>query len=124
MSPARRFTAVLLGLRVAYGLGLLAAPARLATGWLGEDASTQPVKVPLRGVGGREVAVHGAALLATLGGGPVRPWLAVSVAGDVSDIAATAIGRGPLPGGAVPKTAALAGASAALTLAAAALVGD
>jgi hypothetical protein len=124
MSNARRLTAAVLGLRIAYGLGLLAVPARLGTGWLGDDAGTQPVKVPLRGLGGREVAVHTAALLATLGGAPVRPWLAVSIAGDVTDIAATTAGRGELPSGAAAKTAGVAGVSAALTLVAAALVDD
>ena len=39
----------------------------------------------------------------------------VSIAGDLSDIAFTAAGRSGLPKGSAPKTAAVAGGSAALT---------
>jgi hypothetical protein len=102
-----------LGFRVAYGAGLIAAPDRLAKNWLGplDDAA----RVGLRGIGGREIAVHGAAIAAAAGGRPLAPWLAVSIAGDLNDIAATFAGRRGIPAGAAGKTAAVAGGSAALT---------
>ena len=80
----------MLGLRVAYGAGLIAAPERLARRWLGPAAGAPPTQVPLRGLGAREIVVHGAAIAAALRGLPLRPFLAASVAGDLADILATA----------------------------------
>lgn len=112
----------ILGLRVAYGIGLIAAPERLSRRWLGPVVAARAAQVPLRGIGGREVAVHGAALIAVLTGAPVRPWLGVSIAGDLSDIAATAVAYDDVPAGSVFATLAVAGASALLTVALAATV--
>ncbi len=124
MMPSRsRIAAVaVLSLRVAYGAGLIAAPERLARRWLGPTAADAPVQVALRGLGGREVAVHGLAIAAALRGAPVRPLLGVSIAGDLSDIAATAAGRRGLPSGSAPATLAVAGGSALVTAAVAAVV--
>jgi hypothetical protein len=110
-----------LSARTAYGAGLIAAPERITAAWLGPAASTAPVQVPVRGLGAREAILHGAALAVALGGRPLRPWLAASIAGDLTDIAATAIGRHQLPPGVARKTLTLAGASAlaSATLAAA-----
>jgi hypothetical protein len=114
--PLPRAAAIsVLSLRVAYGVALIAAPSRLARGWLGPTGA--PTNVALRGVGAREVAIHGVALVAALRGAPLRPWLAVSLAGDLGDIAATAVSADGLPEGAVPKTVAVAGASALVTAA-------
>jgi hypothetical protein len=121
--PLPRTAAIaVLSLRVAYGVGLIVAPSRLTRSWLGPTPA--PTNVPLRGVGAREAAVHGAALVAARRGAPLRPWLAVSLAGDLADIAATAADASALPGGALPKTAAVAGGSALLTAAVAAAVGS
>jgi hypothetical protein len=105
----------ILGFRVLYGAGLLLAPDKITKSWLGplDDAS----RVALRGLGAREVALHVLAIGAVLGDKPVKPLLAASIAGDLNDIAATVLGRSGLPGGAAPKTAAVAGASAVLTAA-------
>lgn len=104
-----------LGLRVAYGAALLAAPRKVTKSWLGPggDATT----VALRALGAREVLLHGFAIGAVLREQPVAPWLLASIGGDVSDIASTFASRSGLPGGAAPKTAAVAGGSAALTAA-------
>ncbi len=119
--PVTRTAAIaVLSLRVAYGVALVAAPSRLARGWLGPTGA--PAEVALRGLGVRETAVHAVALAAALRGGPLRPWLGVSLAGDLGDIAATAVGGPALPDGAVPKTAAVAGVSALLTAAVAVAV--
>jgi hypothetical protein len=122
MSRARIAAVVVLGLRIAYGLGLVAAPARLTKSWLGPAGAQPATQVPVRGVGAREIALHGAALVAAATGAPVRPWLAASVAGDLADIASTAAAGRALPARAVPKTAAAAGVSAALTAGVAAVV--
>lgn len=109
-------TAVL-ALRIAYGAALIAAPAGLTRSWLGPAAAQAPTQVALRGLGAREILLHAGGLAATLRGGAVRPWLAASIAGDVSDIAATVAGRRGLPGGAARATVAVAGASALVSAA-------
>lgn len=122
MTPAKTAALAVLGLRVAYGAGLVAAPERLARRWLGPSAATPPTQVPLRALGVREALLHGGAILAVLNDQPVRPWLAASIAGDLSDIASTVAGRRGLPGEAPVATAVVAGASAALSAAVAAAV--
>jgi hypothetical protein len=120
---ARTLAAVgVLGLRIAYGAGLVAAPGRLSRSWLGAAGGTPPTQIALRGLGAREIALHAAALTVALRGGPLRPWLAASLAGDLSDAGATFAGRAALPAGAAAKTAAVAGGSAVLTAALAAVV--
>ena len=115
-------TLTLLGLRVAYGVGLIAAPERLTLRWLGDAAAAPPTQVPLRGMGAREIVVHGAAIAAALNDAPLRPFLAASAAGDVADILATVAGRRGLPDGAPQATLVVAGGSALLTAALAAAV--
>ncbi len=122
MTPAdpalRLATASVLSLRIAYGVGLIVAPGKLAGGrWLGAGARRGAAQVPLRGMGAREVGVHGAALLAALRGDPVRPLLAISILGDLGDIGSTALAREDLPEGSAAATAAVAGGSLVLTAA-------
>lgn len=107
------FALAVLGFRVAYGAALLVAPQKVVKSWLGPTGDA--TEVALRGLGAREVGIHSAGIVAVLSGADVRPYLAVSIAGDLSDIASTAIGRRGLPSGSAPKTAAVAGGSAALT---------
>ena len=117
----RAGTAALLSLRVAYGLALIAAPEKVAGNrWLGPGARAAAAQVPLRGLGAREAALHGLALAALFRGAPVRPLLGASIAGDLTDVGATAIARGGLPEGSAAATAAVAGGSALLTALAAA----
>ncbi len=101
-SPAVRFgTLAVLSSRVAYGFALLVSPERVAAKrWLGEGARKSAAQVPL------------------------RPILAVSIAGDLADIGATAIARDGLPQGSAAATAAVAGGSLLLTAAIAALVDE
>ena len=111
-----------LALRIAYGIGLIAAPRRLALRWLGPDAERAPVQVALRGLGAREVILHGGALLALARDEPVWTWLAASAAGDLTDVLAIAAGRHQLPSGSAPATLAVGGGSALLSLAVAVAV--
>ncbi len=123
-SPAVRGAAVaILSFRVAYGAALLVVPAKVAGNrWLGAGAGEPAAQVALRGLGAREVGLHGLALVGLLRGLPVRPLLGASIACDFSDIASTAISREGLPGGSAGATAAVAGGSALLTAAVAALI--
>jgi hypothetical protein len=76
-------------LRVAYALGLLAAPARVARPWLGADSGRPAAEVALRGLGMRDLALAAGAAAAAATGGPARWWLAACAAGDAADLAAT-----------------------------------
>lgn len=112
----RRATTALLGFRIAYGAALLIAPGKVAGNrWLGAGARQPAATVALRGLGAREVAVHGIALAQLARGNPLRPYLAASIAGDLADIAAAFISRDGLPEGSPTATAAVAGGSATLT---------
>jgi hypothetical protein len=112
----RRAATTLLSFRIAYGVALLVAPGKVAGNrWLGPGAHDPAATVALRGLGAREVAVHGIALARLARHEAVRPWLAASIAGDVADIAAALISRDGLPTGSPAATAAVAGTSAALT---------
>jgi hypothetical protein len=119
MTPVtiRRATAGVLAVRIAYGVGLVLAPRRLGGPWLGPAATEGPTQVPLRALGVRETAWHVGALVALRRGRPIRPWLAGSLAGDLTDIAATVAVRAQLPGGAAVKTGLVGGASALAVLA-------
>ncbi len=111
-SPIRGLAVAVLGLRIAYGAGLIAAPARLAERWLGAEADRAPTQVPLRALGTREIVLHVGGLLAALRDRPLRPWLLASAAGDLTDVAATFAGRRQLPDGSALATLAVGGGSA------------
>ncbi|MDQ6776427.1 MAG: hypothetical protein M3071_09485 [Actinomycetota bacterium] len=104
--------AVLLA-RIGYGAVLVLDPARLTKRWLGPPS--EPTEVALRGLGAREIVLHAMALVCALRGGPVRPFLAASMAGDLADIGATVAARRGIPKRAVPATIVVAGASMALS---------
>jgi hypothetical protein len=117
----KKAAAAVLGFRVAYGAALLIAPGKVAGNrWLGPGAKAPAATVALRGLGAREVAVHGIALAVLAQDGAARPWLVASVAGDLADIVSTFSSRDGLPDGSAAATAAVAGGSAALTAAVAA----
>jgi hypothetical protein len=122
MPPVRLAAVSVLALRAAYGAALLAAPGRVTRQWLGPAAARPPAVVAVRGLAAREIAVHVAAMVDALRGAPLRPWLALSIAGDLADIAATAAGRHGVPDKAPAKTLAVAGGSAAISAALALLV--
>jgi hypothetical protein len=117
MTPTRITAIPVLGLRIAYGIGLIAAPERLGSRWLGPSVRSGSMHVTLRGIGAREVAVHGAALGAAVSGAPLLTWLVVSIAGDVGDTVATVLARDELPEGSAKATLLVAGGSALITAA-------
>jgi hypothetical protein len=122
MTLTRATASTVLGLRVAYGVALMVRPARLVVRWLGDAANEAPVQVALRGLGVRETILHGGALLAVRRDAPLRPWLAASVVGDLTDVIATAAGRRRLPPGSPLATLAVGGGSALVSVLLAAAV--
>jgi hypothetical protein len=112
----RHVAAFVLVLRVVYGVALIAVPGRLARRWLGSTAGDAPLQVALRALGAREAILHAGALLALRQDAPLRPWLAASAAGDLTDVIATAAGRRRLPRGSAPATLAVGGGSALVSL--------
>jgi len=118
---SKRAATALLSFRVAYGIALLTAPGKVAGNrWLGPGANQPAATVALRGLGAREVAIHGIALTELARGRPVRRYLAASIVGDLADITAAFASRDSLPSGSPTATATVAGTSAALTAAVAA----
>ena len=117
MKIARLTAAALLALRISYGAVLILAPRRVALGWLGPAVESAPVQVGLRGLGAREAILHTGALLALRGNAPLRPWLAASIAGDLTDVISTAVARRGLPQGSARATVAVGGGAALASLA-------
>jgi hypothetical protein len=103
------------GPRAAYGAAMLAVPGRIGRPWVGRPNPTAPSDIPLRGVGGREIAVHLAGAGAILRGAPPRPWLLASLGGDLTDLASTVAQRRQLPPGGLRACLLAAGASALMT---------
>ncbi|MHB8658255.1 MAG: hypothetical protein ACYC91_09925 [Solirubrobacteraceae bacterium] len=121
--PRRLTVAAVLGLRVVYGAVLVATPGAITKRWLGADAGTGPTAVALRGLGMREVVLHAGAFGALVRGTALRPWLAASIAGDLTDVLATVAERSRgLPRRAAPATVAVGGGAAALSILLARLV--
>jgi hypothetical protein len=117
MSRARRAAVAVAALRIAYGAALAAAPERTTRNWLGPDGGRPATVVALRCLGAREIVIHAGAVAAAIAGAPVRPWLVASMGGDCADVLSTFLSGEHLPDGAPVKTLAVAGGSAALSLA-------
>lgn len=117
MNVLRTTTAVYAGTRLAYGLGLFAAPERVARRWLGDGLAEDAAKVGVRGLGARDAVIAAGAIAGAAGAWDPRPWLVASAIGDSSDIAATSLADGDrLPSRAKLATAAVAGAYAAAAI--------
>ncbi len=100
--------------RIAFGVGLLAAPGRLGESWIGEPAEHPAVHIAFRALGARDIALAAGAVLAVTRGTPSRPWLALTVASDLVDLAATLAAGDRVPERARKGTVALAGGAAAV----------
>ncbi len=115
MTRMRAAAAAVLTSRVAYGVALALAPEKLAAGWIGAPARSKAGQVPLRALGAREAAFHGAALIALIRDEPLRRWLVASIAGDLTDVVSTIAARRDVPDKAPLLTVALGGGAAALS---------
>jgi len=114
MDALRTTTAAFAIGRIAFGVGLLAAPERVAGGWLGKDAASGPAKIAIRGLGARDIALSLGMLLSLDDTDRLAPWLAVTIGSDLTDLTATlAVPGDSLPDNARWGTVALAGAAAA-----------
>jgi hypothetical protein len=106
----RRLVIGYAALRIAYAVGLLAAPGRVARPWLGDDAGAAGGTVALRGLGARDLLLSAGALAAAASGSSARPWLAACAASDAVDLTATLVADGAgLPARSKPGTAVAAG---------------
>lgn len=83
--------------RASFGLALIAAPSRIARGWIGEDADRQNVKVLVRAVGVRDVVVGLGTVMALRRNVPARGWLEGGIAADAGDIIGTLYAAKHLP---------------------------
>jgi hypothetical protein len=111
MTQARQLAIAFAAARGAYGLGLMAAPAKLASGWIGGDAERIPTRLVVRALGARDLAIAGGTVAAALDGSALRPLVLAAIACDLSDIGATLAAGDALPKRARPGTIALAGLS-------------
>ena len=99
--------------RLAFGAGLIAAPGKVAGGWIGADADRPAARIAVRGLGARDVALSGGALAARDDEARLARWVAAAVVCDLADIGITlATPADALPSNARWGTVALAGASA------------
>jgi hypothetical protein len=114
MVNRRHATVAFAASRIVFGIGLVAAPGTVAGRWLGKDAQRDPVKVAVRGLGARDIALSVGALATLDDPDRLATWLAVTIASDLTDLAATvAVPSGQLPDNARWGTVVLAGAGAA-----------
>ncbi|HEX5619008.1 MAG TPA: hypothetical protein VFX51_11335 [Solirubrobacteraceae bacterium] len=93
-------------------MGLLAAPQRVAKGWLAADAERPPTQVAVRGLGARDVALAAGVVVAARERAALRPWLVGCLVCDLADIASTLAAGSALPARARWGTVALAGSAA------------
>ena len=113
MSRTRTLTALFSLGRLAFGAGLVASPVRLASGWLGEDAARPPVKIVVRALGARDVALSAGTLAALDDRDALKLWIAGAMLSDICDVASTVVTPGEaLPGNARWGTIVLGGGSA------------
>lgn len=113
MDRTRALTAAFATGRLLFGAGLILLPDRLASGWLGADSRRAPVKIAIRAVGARDVALSAGTLVNLHDGEALRPWLAGAVISDLCDVISTLVTPGSaLPGNARWGTALLGGGSA------------
>jgi hypothetical protein len=98
--------------RVAIGAGLLVAP-KLASGWVGDDASRESAQVLTRALGVRDMAM-GLIALHTAAHPQVGPRWQRTLAGcDAVDLTATLLARRSLPAQGVAGVAVIAGVAIA-----------
>jgi hypothetical protein len=109
----RKLTFAFAAGRGLFGVGLLAVPGRLASGWIPDDHSRSQTQVIVRGIGGRDIALAGGTVAAVQSERDVRPWLLAAIASDGSDILASLLAGEALPGRAKKGTLALAGLAVA-----------
>src|SRR5918998_6867462 len=113
MLRIRTLTAAFAASRLIFGAGLIALPEQLGSRWLGDDAGRAPVKIAIRALGARDVALSAGTLAALRRRDGFEVWLAGAIVSDLCDVVSTlATPDDALPGNARWGTAALGGGSA------------
>ncbi len=113
MPSVRRLTTAFALGRLVFGVGLMARPERVASGWIGADAEKGAVKIVLRGLGARDVALSAGALAALGDEDRLAHWIAAAIGCDLSDVVSTLAAQpDALPGNARWGTVALGGGAA------------
>lgn len=107
-----KLTAGFVFARIAYAVALIVAPKKAAGPWLGDAAERGGGRVAARAMVARDGLISVGLGVAAWRGEPMRPWLAVLVASDLSDIGSTLADRSNLPDRSAPATVAVAGAAA------------
>jgi hypothetical protein len=102
--------------RVAMGVGLMLAPARIGGAWVGSVGERPEAQVITAAVGARDLGIGAGVLVALAQGSGARPWIAAGVVADAADLVATLRGRGALPPRAVAGVAVIAAGSVAFGL--------
>jgi hypothetical protein len=99
--------------RIGFGIAHLLRPGRAGQGWIGRAARDPATQVFVRGHGARDVVLGAGALSALAGSGEraARPWLTAQGVADATDLAATIVANGRLPGGGYRFALVMAGAS-------------
>ena len=92
MGSSRTLTLAFAAGRGLFGVGLMAVPGKLASGWIPDDHGRSQTQMIVRGIGGRDIALAGGTVAAVLTEGDARPWLVAAIASDGSDILAVAAG--------------------------------
>jgi hypothetical protein len=110
--------------RVVIGAVLLVAPGAAGGRWIGDAAADGRVKVAIRGLGARDLALGLGALRALDRGEPARGWVQAAAVGDLTDAVSGVLGARHLGLARALGTVATAGAAAAAGLAAASSVDE
>jgi hypothetical protein len=120
----RQLVRVLALLRIAIGAVLLLAPGPAGARWIGEPARDRRVKVALRGLGARDLALGVGAYQALERGAPLRGWVQAAAVADTSDAASGLLALRQLGPARALATLASAGGAAAVGWAAASQVDE
>ncbi len=110
----RQLARTLAAVRVVIGAVLLAAPGAAGRRWIGDVADDPRVKLAIRGLGARDLALGAGALRALEHGEPVEGWVRLAAVGDLADALSAVLGARRLGVLRATATVASAGAAAAL----------
>lgn len=83
--------------RIAVGASLLLMPSRGGRTWIGPSAADAPVKVALRAMAIRDLAIGLGAVIAVDRDAPARGWIEAGALSDAGDLAATLLAWRQLP---------------------------
>jgi hypothetical protein len=110
----RQVVRILSVMRVVIGTVLVVAPGAAGARWIGDAAADPRVKVAVRGLGARDLALGLGALRALDRGEPARGWVQLAAVGDAADAVSGVLGARRL--GLVRSLATVASATAAAAL--------